>query len=379
MKTQWTMPVVLRQAWESFVSRIGFAAMLVALVAAVAGICGFVEADVRQEALDEETRLTVAGQYVYRAQARDENGNGLISAARCQRLNGVQGVRAAMGIGTYRTATILKAPGEHISYVPVVGNPALILDGSRQFSHAGGDTDVVGGSVFIDTTLANGLGIVDGALLRVDIGEQRSQSVETVRVHTLDAHTRGFADSQLIWGQAAPAAAVGECIVEVAPGVDDGAARELISAGLNNGGSLVISISALLERDPNATTPLERFRNRTTRWLWAVSGVVCWALAFVPLLFRRHEFALLRSVGAGDNPTALVFIMANAFMLLTGHTAGLGWMALAFLWTHRHWPADTGLAAASIAASALLAVALLTVGCVALSRGSIAAFIHRRL
>ena len=385
MMPQWTLHTVMRQAWRSFASRIGFTAITICLITTVSATCGYLEAGARQNALDEETQLTAAGQYVYRAQARDENGSGLIPAARCQKLNNVQGIRAAMGIGTYQTATIRKAPGEHITYASVTGNPTPILDASQPLkqattiSNSDRAANTTTGDIIMDAALANRLGIADGTHLQITVGDQPQQPGEVVRVHTLDAQTRGFADSQLIWGQIAPIGMVGECVAEVTPGVDEHTARELIATGLDDGSGTIISISTLLERDPNARSPLERFRTRNTRWLWAASGMVCWAVLFVPLLFRRHEFALLRSVGAGSNPTALTFAVANILPLLVGHIAGCGWMMLVFLWIHRNLPAELWLAAASIGASLLTSMMLLMVGCAILARGSIARFIHKRL
>ncbi|NMM94223.1 hypothetical protein [Bifidobacterium oedipodis] len=385
MMPQWTIHTVIRQAWRSFASRIGFAAIAVCLIAMVSATCGYLEAGARQNALDEETQLTAAGQYVYRAQARDENGSGLIPAALCQKLNNVQGVKSAMGIGAYQTATVRKAPGEHITYVPVTGNPTPILDASQPLMQATtiGDSDESTnetiGDIIMDAALANRLGITDGTRLQITVGDQPQQLGEIVRVHTLDAQTRGFADSQLIWSQNAPIGMVGECVAEVTPGVDEHTARELIATGLDDGSGTIISISTLLERDPNTRSPLERFRTRNTRWLWAASGMVCWALLFIPLLFRRHEFALLRSVGAGSNPTALTFAVANMLPLLAGHIAGCGWMILVSLWIHRNPLTEPWLAAAFIGASLLTSIMLLMVGCTILARGSITRFIHNRL
>ena len=112
--------------------------------------------------------------------------------------------------------------------------------------------------------------------------------------------------------------------------------------------------------------------------LWLAGGVIAFLLLSLPLVFRRREFALYRSVGAGRNPTALIFAVANVLLALVGHVTGLAWSALIVAWVRRE---TSGLAdmALQSGASALICVALLTCGCVAMSRGSMAAYIHRQL
>lgn len=391
---EWSLRVVLRQVVRTLLAQPAMALLLVALIAAVSGGLTFVEATMRQNAIDYQQRLTAAGQYVYRAQARTESGEGLISAAACAALNGATGVKAAVGFAggasAYVAVTLAKAPGEHLTLRTASGNPVPVLDPSSPSRFDDG--------VFIDATLAKRLGIWDG--MRVELGLQRyadsgaiiSGSVGTggaggtgsatvatqTTMHVIDMSARGFNESQNLYAIGPAIGTVAECLVEFDPGAWGESARQTLDAALGDGHT-VISVAPFLRSDATAITPLQQFETRASRLFWLVSGLACFALLAMPLVFRRHEFALYRSVGAGSNPTALIYAFANALLLAAGHVAGWLWMMLAFQWTRHASPASPGMLAMTAGASLLVATAATTAACMALSRGSMARFIQQRL
>lgn len=269
------------------------------------------------------------------------------------------------GVFGSRAATIVKAPGQRFSYVPVVGNIIRILSVDNAPDYGEG--------VFIERQTAAGIGISDGDNVRIRMDDG---AVETATAHVVEAE-RGFADTPQLWSYAAPQGSLTDCYVEFVPGAmtDDEHAVGWLSSALDDGRSTV-SVTSMTRSD--AGRLLDRYMSRPTRFLWAASGVLSFLLLFLPMVFRRHEFALYRSLGAGRNPTALIYIVANMLLTAIGHGIGLAWAMLILAWTQRtiFEPVESVMFAV---ASALTCVTLLTLGCVVLSRGSMAAYIHRQL
>ena len=341
-----------------------------AAIALISGAFGLMEADMRQAALDYQSRLIASGRNIYKVQAQDEDGNGLLSASACLRLNTVSGVKASAGFRGgeqgFLDVSLAKAPGEFISYRGSVGDIAPILDPSSVSRFDEG--------FFIDTALAAKLGISDGSQVALTIADQP----QTVTAHIVDASARNLNESQVLWGIADPSVPLSECLVELEPGAQSDAAREWISAAFDDGHT-IIAVTPFTQESGNAVPPLEQYRVRVSRFFWAVSGVACFVLLLVFMMFRRHEFALYRSVGAGKNPTSLIFIIANGVLLAIGHLAGACWMTLIVQWTRRQWPADPRLMTATVGASFALSLALITIGAAIISRGNMAAYIQKRL
>ncbi|KAB8295569.1 hypothetical protein DSM100685_0179 [Bifidobacterium avesanii] len=371
---QWPLGAVWRQVWRTVACQPGFVLLLVVLVAVASGGLAYAEAGMRADAFDYQSRLTAAGRYVYKASARTETGEGLISAAACANLNYAPGVRAAAGFtggqDAYVPASVNKAPGEYLTVRTAVGDPVRVIDPSSPGRWDEG--------FYIDSTLAARLGVYEGMNVALTLGRDGGERTVGAQAHLIGMSARGFDQSQTLYVIGPAVGMVAECLVEYEPGAYGESARQALMAALDDGRTIV-SVAPLLGGDANAVPPLDQYRARVSRYFWAVSGVVCFLVAFVPLVFRRHEFALYRSVGAGSGPTALVYAFANGLVLLAGHAAGLLWMLLAFLWVRRVWPPTPGVLAGGVGASFLLALALVVAGCVVLSRGNMATYIQKRL
>lgn len=375
MQSQWPLGAVWRQVRRTLMGQPGMALLLVLITALVGGGLGLAEANMRQSAFDYQSRLTASGQYVLKASARTETGEGLLSAAACAGLNWVPGVKTAAGfasgVATYLSATIAKAPGEYMSVQHVVGDFAPMLDPSSASRFDDG--------VYIDAALAGRIGIAEGMRIGLTTsGNGGETSMRTVTAHLLDMSARKFNESQVLYAAGPTTGTVGECLVEFEPGAYSDDSRKMVAAALDDGRTIV-SITPFLAEDTNAVPPLEQYRGRISRWFWLASGLVCFLALFMPLVFRRHEFALYRSVGAGANPTALIHAISGALILLVGHLAGFLWMILIFAWTHRSLPAMIGTLAMNAGASFCVALFLTTIGCMALARGNMASFIQKRL
>lgn len=387
------MRTVLRQTRRTLLAQPALVLLLAVLVALTSGGLALADAFARQDAFDYQRRLVAAGRYVYKAQARTETGEGLIPAGACAALNRTPGVRAAVGfMGGARGSvpvTLAKAPGEHLTLRTVSGNPAPVLDPTSEPRFDDG--------FYMDAGLAARLGMGEG--MRVELTEntdvvvaaadgsvagggagdgtrERPETI-TATVHVLDMSARGFNESQTIVAIGPATGTVAECLVEFEPGAWGDAARQTVAAALGDGRT-VVSIAPMLADDAMAASPLTQYRQRISRLFWLVSGLACFAIAFTPVAFRRHEFALYRSVGAGRNPTALVYALVSAAPLAVGHAGGLAWAVLAFQWTRRMTP-QPGAIAAAACASLFVAVAATAAGCIVLSRGSMARFIQHRL
>lgn len=362
---EWSFRVVLRQVGRTLAAQRLMALLLVAAVAVIAGACVFLDVSSRHEIMAEHDQEVSDGLNVYRAHAAGDDGTGRISAALCASLNTNPSVNAAAGVFGSRAATIVKAPGMRFSYVPVVGDITRIL--------SVGNVSDYGEGVFIERQMAAGIGISDGDNVRIRMDDG---SVETATAHVVDAE-RGFGDTPQLWSYTSPQGSLTDCYVEFVPGAmaDDEQAVGWLSSALDDGRSTV-SVTPMTRSDAGGL--LDRYMSRPTRFLWTAGGVLSFLLLFLPMVFRRHEFALYRSLGAGRNPTALIYIVANALLTAIGHGTGLAWAMLILAWTQRtiFEPVESVMFAA---ASALTCVTLLTLGCVVLSRGSMAAYIHRQL
>lgn len=374
----WPLAAVWRQVLRTLACQPGTALLLILLVTLTCGGLTLAEANMRQNAFDYQTRLTVSGQYMLKASARTETGEGLISAAACVNLNRVTGVKAAAGFAGgargFTSTQLTKAPGEYLTTQTVVGNVAPIIDPSSPARYEDG--------FLIDATLAKRLGIAEGARLELAMGDRNAGEStwqrQTAVAHVLDASARKFNESQTLYAMGPATGTVAECLVEFEPGAYNDTARQTLAAALDDGHT-VISITPFLTADSNATPPLDQYRARISRWFWLVSGLACCLMLAMPLVFRRHEFALYRSVGAGRNPTALIYALSNAFMLAVGHAAGFLWMLLLFAWTHRSLPPMAGALAMTSGASFLVALGAVTLCCMLLARGNMATFIQKRL
>ncbi|NMM99765.1 hypothetical protein G1C96_0343 [Bifidobacterium sp. DSM 109958] len=385
---EWPLRAVPEQTRRTLAAQPAVTALLIALTALTAGSLALADAAMRQDAIDQQTRLETAGRYVMRAQARTERGEGLIPAAVCHGLNLADGVRAAAGFVDGERGnvpvTLPKAPGEQLSMRTAVGDVAGMLDpsGPPRFDEG----------FYIDRTLAADLGIGDG--MRVELvtdasrGTSDGEGERTVATaHVLDLSARGFDQSRSIIAIGPPTGTVGECLVEMEPGAwgtDDATdagsetARNFVASALDDGRTIT-SVTPFLDAATLDATPLERLRTRISRHFWLVSGLACAGLTLAPMLFRRHEFALYRSVGAGANPVALIHAAVCAIMLCAGHLSGWLWAELAFRWMRHAPPAEPWTTPAAAGASLLLASALVTAACALLARGDMAAYIQRRL
>ncbi|MBT1177938.1 hypothetical protein JS532_10315 [Bifidobacterium callimiconis] len=357
--------MVLRQVGRTLAAQRLMTLLLVAAMAVLTGACAFLDASSRYEIMAEHDQAVSAGLNVYHAHAAGDDGTGRISAALCASLNTNPSVNAAAGVFGSRAVTIVKAPGRHFSYVPVVGDITRILSAENASDYDDG--------FFIERRTAAEIGVSDGDNVRIRMDDG---SVETATAHVVEAE-RGFADTPQLWSYTAPQGSLTDCYVEFVPGAmtDDEQAVGWLSAALDDGRS-TISVTPMTQSD--AGKLLDRYMSRPTRFLWAAGGALAFLLLFLPLVFRRHEFALYRSLGAGKNPTALIYIVANTLLTVLGHGIGLAWAMLILAWVQRTIFEPTGSAMFAMA-SMLTCVTLLTLGCVVLSRGSMAAYIHRQL
>ncbi|WP_143248918.1 FtsX-like permease family protein [Bifidobacterium tissieri] len=303
--------------------------LLVVTIAVATGACTLLDATSRSEILSEYDEAVVAGLNVYHAHAAGDDGTGRISAALCASLNTNPSVRASAGFFGSHAAMIIKAPGQRFSYVPVVGDITRILSVNNASDYDDG--------FFIDRQTATGIGITDGDNVQVRLDDG---AVQTGVAHVVDAD-RGFADTPRLWAYAAPQGNLTDCYVEFVPGAmsDDEHAVGWLTSALD-GQATTISVTSMAQVDGDRL--LDRYMGRSTRLLWVAGGVVTFLLLFLPMVFRRHEFALYRSVGAGRNPTALIFVLSSMAVALLGYGIGLAWAILMVLWTHRGLPSPGG-------------------------------------
>lgn len=285
--------------------------------------------------MDRQQMLVARGVYVFSVTSEQRQP---FSGARCDDLNGREGVVAAGGIIGTTTRTPAYGTRLPITIVAVTPRlPLVIWPGNPGIAAA---TALAGSALATDTGLTPGSvwRAGDGTTIRID-----ATAPPSVR----DTHF----DGQLVYVASASSPIV-ECLVEADPGARASVERLLLTWF---SGSSRIYVSPYFVDSSVGPTPQESIDERISRF-----GPLC---AFIVLLVvflggwfsRRADFALYRLLGVGLRQQAGMLLLE--FLVLGYAPLALGALAAAALW--REQLTGVALSLAAIDYARLLVLALL--------------------
>lgn len=277
--------------------------VLVVLVAAALTALALVfELNARHVAIDAEHRQRAAGRDTFEVSVV---GDGGLSANRCLALGGNDAVIAVGGFRDGTTVPIDKAPGETLNARYVVGDMPALLTGHVSPSLAG---------VAFAGPTATRLGVTSGDRLALGAGLGRPQ------VTVLDMAARQPDPGAWIYVADSPVEPLNHCWVEVERWAV-AAAPQMLSAWFSSGES-AIQVRSVLDADRLRQSPNQTFAARSTRYTWAMAGLLIAGFIGALLWFRRAEIALHRTLGCSLPQVVLIHAGQMLLFAVTGVTVG---------------------------------------------------------
>lgn len=286
-----------------------------------------------------------------------------ISGARCESLNGVDGVVAA---GAWRGTgqdTFPTAPGVLFQAADVTGGLLKVWD-TRQ-SLGTGEGIVIGPAMAAELGLRTGLvaDFVDEAPVRVsgvgDFGRRNPQA------------------ARWALSPAPPAGTFDECWVEFEPGAYEGG-REALAARFADG-SADPAVRPYRRADEFTRDPAAEWDSRPQKWGWVAVPAVLFGFGLVAAWFRRAEAALYLAVGTRRAQLAIMAAAETWPLVLAGWALGFAY-AVAAQVSNGTDPSGDVLAHAAITSgsAALVLLAAIPWASALVARGSIAALLKDR-
>ena len=355
----WRTLELLREGLGNLGSNAFRSLALSAIAAAALGGLAFMELRQAGELTQFARDYQSGGAYVAIASVP---GGGL-SGARCQALNGVDGVRAAGAMRGTGTVTFVSAPGVLFQSADVT--PGLLG------VWAPGVPGPSGAGILAGSALATELGIRAGLVARVDANGPTHFSA------VYDFSRRNPQAARWALSPVPAAGAFDECWVEFSPGSYQGG-KEMLAARFAEGSADPV-VRPYRRSDEFTRNPAAEWASRPQQRGWIAVPIVLFGLGLVSAWFRRSESALYLAMGTRRAQLA-VMASAEQWPLI-----GVGW-ALGFTvaftlqaFITQQPTADSVRAALTTSVSgALLSLALLPWASALVARGSIANMLKDR-
>jgi hypothetical protein len=358
----WRARALLREAWLNAWANGARSAVVIGIAAAAMGVLAFLELRQANDLRAFQRDYAAAGGYVAIVRGQERP----IPAARCDAVQGWDGVVAAGAVRRAETVTFATAPGLLFQSAEVT--PGLLAVWRPGYAAVPAPE---GGSLVVGTTLADELGLEAG-MYAAPLGAE-----PVVVAAVLDMGRRNPQVQR--WAlEVAPASGLAaECWVEFDRN-SYAAGQASLGAWFAEGSQEPIVVpwrrSDEFTRDPAA-----EFAGRPQRFGWLAAGALIAAVFTLGAWFRRAELGLYLAVGTSR--LQLLGLLAVEATLLFGLSAAVGvaW-ALAVQRALDHpvpWE-EARLAARSAVSGGLLGLALAPWVAVLVARGNIAALLKDR-
>lgn len=347
----WTIRALLTETWRNlgaYSYRTGFALISSSLLL---GLVAAAELQISSQLLAVQADQALRGANVVIVKA--ESG---LSAARCEAARSLSGVVHAGGLRPDHVGRLASAPSTPLQV-------AFVTPGFVSVASPAGDT-ATGKAVLLGVAAATDLRVTAGSLLAWEDGEVwRVGAVVALgaRAPTID---------RWVLVQSAPQGSVRECWLEFDPGAMGSAAqitRYWFSAAKE------IEVRAAFNEGDAARDLAAEFRSRPQSFAWIFAGIILTLVYWVQAWFRRPEFALYHSLGAGQRGTHLMLQAEVLLVTIAGMSIGGVWsLTLAQVAVHAVASDQLLVAAQSMVSAALLFVAMGPLGAAIFVRGSTA-------
>ena len=288
---------------------------------------------------------------------------GGVSGARCESLNGTEGVVAA---GAWRGAgqdTFPMAPGVLFQAADVTGGLLRVWDPRHVLG--------AGAGLVVGPAMAKELGQRPGLIASFDDGEPVWVSAVG------EFGRRNPQAARWALSPVSPAGTFDECWVEFEPGTYE-AGRDALAARFAQGSTEPV-VRPYRRSDEFTRDPAAEWASRPQRNGWVAAPLVLFGLALVAGWFRRAEAGLYLSMGTRRAQLAIMAAAEYWPLVLAGWSLGFSY-AVAIQSSHDTAPTGDVLwhAAQTSGSAALVTLALLPWSAAVVARGSIASLLKDR-
>jgi len=276
--TSWSTENVCREAWLALATRPLRTLLTVVVVAILLGTVFGVEARATNDALAESRRLDAAGQHVFRARPTQAVSEPVLNRATCDGLVRLSQIELAGGLTDLGSMDFPSAPETPLRVFEATGSFAAIVDESLKGPSS---------AALISTRAVRILG---AASTTIELPGGR-----TVAFKPFDPKGR-HPSSELMILLPTSEDLVQECWFLARPGSSATTANAVSLLLTTDAGPA--AVGAILEPSATSVDPLRNYRDRSTRLLWVLSGLVGGLLLASLTIRDREQIALSRVLGA---------------------------------------------------------------------------------
>lgn len=298
---------------EEFIANTKAGFVRVVIVALIAAAAGFAQSALTVNevvrAQDALQQADSSGQFSWRVSDRD----GKLSAAACDSLQSIEGVRSAGAIMSSVTLTPANQPGlSYALHTTTPGYLAAIWPHELQTTSAATTDGIVAGAI-----VGERLGLRNGTILTA---HQRGNEQLLLPVSAvLPPSERAPRADRALYLSAPATGMVDECIVDIDPAYAAG--MDLILASQLDRGA---TIAPYLHARSTDADPQELLDQRASRFGWIAAATVVSLTVLGFWYARRTDFALYRLLGATTRPILQLF--ALDLVVIAGIWLNAGWL-----------------------------------------------------
>ncbi len=178
-----------------------------------------------------------------------------------------------------------------------------------------------GGQVAVGGSLVDELGVSPGGYMNFAESDTTSMLRRVTAVY--DSSVRAPRYGTVVAAVMPSLVSANECWVEFSPQMYSAGATALrVDLMIDDKAAIV---SRVVDPGYDLVQAQDDLANRAERFAWAVGGLVVGALLWLVSWMRRADYALLRAIGWGSLPTAVLIQLENLYLVAIGGTVGWLW------------------------------------------------------
>ncbi|VAV96963.1 hypothetical protein MNBD_ACTINO02-1914 [hydrothermal vent metagenome] len=236
-----------------------------------------------------------------------------IPAQVCGGLRSREAVLAAGFVADLERRSVRSEPGRSFRTVGIGVGTLDVFDPDRP--------PEVGGEVAVGGALVEELGIASGGYMSFAESGDTSMLRRVSAVY--DSSVRAPRYGTVVAAVMPSLVSANECWVEFSPQMYSAGATALrVDLMVDDKAAIV---SRVVDPGYDLVQAQDDLATRAERFAWAVGGLVVGALLWLVSWMRRADYALLRAIGWGSLPTAVLIQLEHLYLVVIGGTIGWLW------------------------------------------------------